>query len=256
MSLMNNRIRTLVAEGKTVKGSFIFTREPAYIEVMGYAGFDFIIIDNEHSPLTVTEDIHLVRAAEIAGIEPVIRVSANEPAQILQALDVGATTLLVPRVNTAEDAKAVVRAAKYGPLGERGLAGVVRAAKYGFIPCDDYIATANQNIFVMVQIEEVEAVRNVDEILAVEGIDAIFIGPADLSQSMGLTGQFDHPEFCNAVAHVISRAQQAGKPVSMFFADVESAKKWEQAGVQILTVSGDTSLLAEAAGRLLQELKK
>ena len=104
--------------------------------------------------------------------------------------------------------------------------------------------------FIMVQVEETEAVRNLPDILSVEGIDAIFIGPADLSQSMGLTGQFDHPDFCRTVEYIICQAQKAGKPVSMFFSGVEAAKKGEEAGIKILTVSGDTILLAEAAKKI------
>ena len=256
MSLEKNRISSLLEEKKTVKGSFVFTMEPAFVEIMGYAGLDFVLIDTEHSPSTATEVVNLVRAAEIAGVEPIIRVSANNPELILQALDIGARGILVPRINTGTAAQAVVRAAKYSPLGERGMAGIVRAAKYGFLPGEEYISAANKNIFIMVQIEEIEAVRNLSEILSVDGIDAIFIGPADLAQSMGLTGQFDHPEFCSTVATIISQAQKAGKPVSMFFPDAATAKEGEKAGVQILTVGGDTILLAEATKKLIQDLQK
>jgi len=256
MNLMNNKISALLAEKKTVKGSFVFTMEPAHVEIMGYAGMDFVLIDTEHSPSTATEVVQLVRAAEIAGVEPVIRVSANNPELILQALDIGAKGLLVPRINTGAAARAVVRSAKYSPLGERGMAGIVRAAQYGFAFGEEYILAANKNVFIMVQVEELEAVRNLADILAVDGIDAIFIGPADLAQSMGLTGQFDHPDFCSTVAAIISQAQKAGKPVSMFFPDAETAKKGEKAGIEILTVSGDTILLAEAAKKLIQDLQK
>ncbi len=254
MGLSDNKIKQLLYQGRTVKGSFIFTREPACVEILGYAGFDFVLIDTEHTPNTSTEVVNLVRAAEVAGIEPVVRVRANDPALILQALDVGAKGILVPRVNTAAEAQAVVRAAKYGPTGERGIAGIVRAAKYGFAPTEKYVVNANKNIFIMIQVEEVEAVDNLDEILGVTEVDAIFIGPVDLSQSMGLTGQFDHPEFRGTVERIISRATMAKKPVAMFCLNSENAKMWENTGVSILTIASDTMLLAAAAKKLLQDL--
>lgn len=256
MGLSKNKIKDLLLQGRTVKGSFICTREPACVEILGYAGFDFVLIDTEHAPNTATEVINLVRAAEAADIEPVVRVRANDPTLILQALDVGAKGILVPRVNTAVEAQAVVQAAKYGPAGERGLAGIVRAAKYGFTPGGEYVTDANSNIFIMVQVEELEAVDNLDDILSVEGIDAIFIGPVDLSQSMGLTGQFNHPDFQRTVENIISRATTAGKPVAMFCLDGKNGKQREKAGVSILTVASDTMLLAAAAKQLKQDLEQ
>ncbi|MEN6567422.1 MAG: aldolase/citrate lyase family protein [Veillonellales bacterium] len=254
MSLIENKIKARLLGGRTVTGSFLFSREPACAEILGYAGMDFVLIDTEHTPATSSELVHIVRAAEGSGAEPVVRVRTNDPALILQALDVGATGILVPRVNTAQAAKAVVRAAKYGPDGERGMAGMVRAAKYGFIAGKEYRTAANRNIFIMVQVEEVEAVRNLDEIIAVDGIDGIFIGPADLSQSMGLSGQFEHPDFHRTVLDVISRGRKAGKHVAIFCPGVADAKRWEQAGADIFAVSGDTVLLAQAAKQLLQDM--
>lgn len=256
VSLTKNKIKERLQSGRTVTGSFLFSREPACAEILGYAGMDFVLIDTEHTPNTSTEVVHLVRAVETSGAEPVIRIRTNDPALILQALDVGATGILVPRVNTAQAAKAVVRAAKYGPDGERGMAGMVRAAKYGLIAGKEYRAIANQNVFVMVQVEEVEAVRNLDEIVAVDGIDGIFIGPADLSQSMGISGQFEHPDFHRTVLDVISRGIKAGKHVAVFCPSPADARRWQQAGADIVAVSGDTLLLAQAAKKLLQDMER
>ncbi len=254
MSLTENKIKTRLQCGQTVTGSFIFSREPACAEILGYAGMDFVLIDTEHTPNTSTEVVNLVRAAQISGAESVVRVRTNDPALILQALDVGATGILVPRVNNAQEALAIVRAAKYGPDGERGMAGIVRAAKYGFTPVQEYIAAANKNIFIMVQVEEVEAVHNLDEIIAVDGIDAIFIGPADLSQSMGISGQFEHPDFRKMVVDVIARSRKAGKQAAIFCHNAEDAKRWEQAGANIFAIGSDTVLLAQAAKKLLQDM--
>lgn len=254
MSLKTNNIKTILDRGQTAVGSFIFTREPICAEILGYAGFDFLLIDTEHTPNTSTEVVNLVRAAQISGAEPVVRVRDNDPALILQALDVGAKGIIVPHVNSEQEAKAVVCAAKYSPAGKRGLAGIVRAAEYGFMSCEEYIAAANKNTFIMVQVEDVEAVDNLDGILSVEGIDGIFIGPMDLSQSMGITGQYEHPQFYNTVLAVISRSRKAGKHVAIFCANTEDAKRWEKVGANVLTIASDTMFLAQAAKNMLQEI--
>lgn len=244
-----------MAEG-AVKGLFVLDNSPANVEALGYAGFDFVVIDTEHGPNDIAAVEHMVRAAEIGGVTPIVRVTKNDPANILRALDVGAGGIVVPQVNSGEAARQAVRAAKYGPEGERGLAGIVRAARYGFRPLGEYLAEANERTVVIVQVEDIKAVAALGEILAVEGIDGILVGPADLSQSMGLTGQFENPEFTKVVHDVIARTIAAGKIAGIFCFSAEDAKYWAGKGARFLSIGSDGMLFVKAAAALAKELRQ
>ncbi|NLP42810.1 MAG: hypothetical protein GX348_11655 [Veillonellaceae bacterium] len=236
-------------------GTFLFSSETANIEMLGYGGFDFIIIDTEHSLNGIHNLAGLIRAAEVTGIVPIVRVMENKPALITKVLDSGAGGVLIPRVNTPEQAALAVKAAKYGPQGERGLAGIVRAAHYGFTPLKEYTAAQNSNSLVIVQIEDIAALDKVDEILAVEGVDGIFVGPADLSQSMGISGEFDNPEFKKVVKDVIRRGSQSGKITGIFSPTVKDAKLWQREGANFLAVGSDTMLFAQAVRTTIASMK-
>ena len=194
-------------------------------------------------------------AAEVAGTTPIVRVTANSQELILRALDSGAGGVLVPQVNTAKEAAAAVLAARYAPEGERGFAGVVRAARYGFIPLPDYVAGANRENLVITQVEHVDAVKNLDAILAVEGIDGIFIGPADLSQSMGITGQFNDPELRRTIHSVIEKTRRTDKWAGIFCLNAEDAAYWKAAGAQFLTIATEGMIFAAALRSLKAQLK-
>jgi 2-keto-3-deoxy-L-rhamnonate aldolase RhmA len=197
----------------------------------------------------------MIRAAEISGIAPIIRVAKNDPACILRVMDVGARGVLVPQVNSAAEALAAVRAVRYHPRGDRGLAGIVRAARYGFTPLGDYIADTNDNSLVIVQAEDIKAVAALDDILAVEGVDGVLVGPADLSQSMGIPGRFDDPELSRVIHDIVARTVNAGKLAGMFCFDAAQAGYWRDKGVHLLLVGTDTLMLAAAARTLARDLK-
>lgn len=249
-----NQIKPVLAAGGAVYGTFAVLGEPALVEMIGYAGLDYVIIDTEHSGNTIEQVGNLIRAAEIANITPIVRVTANSPELILRALDMGAGGILAPQVNTAGQAKAAVRAARYAPLGERGIAGVVRAARYGFVPMQEYISGANRETLVITQVEHIESVTNLDEILAVDGIDGVFIGPTDLSQSMGCTGQFDNPELRRVIHSVIEKTRRTDKWAGIFCLDAADADYWRNAGAQFLTIATESMLFAAALRKLKQEL--
>jgi len=249
-----NQIKQAIAAHQAVHGMFAVLGEPALVEMMGHAGLDFVIIDTEHSGNTTEQVANLVRAAETSKISSLVRVTANSPELILRALDVGAGGVLVPQVNTAGDAVAAVRAARYAPQGERGIAGVVRAARYGFIPFADYIAGASRETVVITQVEHIDAVNNLDAILAVEGLDGIFIGPTDLSQSMGCTGQFDNPDLRRTIHQAIEKTRRTDKWAGMFCLDADDAKYWLRAGAQILTIATDSMVFAGALRKLRQQI--
>ncbi|HMM20572.1 MAG TPA: aldolase/citrate lyase family protein [Selenomonadales bacterium] len=247
-------MRDKIARGDTVRGVFVVTGTPANVEILGYAGLDFVILDMEHASTGSGEVEHLIRAAEIGGIAPIVRVSKNDPALILRALDSGACGILVPQVNSATEAEQAVQAARYAPLGGRGLAGIVRAARYGFSPLSDYVSSANRRTLVIVQAEDRRAVENLEAILAVEGVDGVFVGPADLSQSLGRTGQFDHPEVNRIFADVIGKIAGSDKFAGMFCTGADDAKRWQGLGARMLAVGSDTMLLGQAARELVREL--
>lgn len=254
--LRENQVKQKLANGVAVNGTFVVTAEPALTEMLGYAGFDFIIIDSEHAPNNTIEIQQHIRAAEISGLTPVVRVTTNDPGMILRAMDLGAGGVLVPQVNTAAEAEAAVRAAKYGPEGTRGLAGVVRAARYGFIGSAEYIRHAKQETLVITQVEHIEAVRNLDSILSVEGLDGVFIGPTDLSQSMGLAGQFQNPELRAVMDDVISRTLNSGKWVGSFCLDAEDARYWRGKGVKFLAIGTEGMLFAAAVKSVIKQVNE
>lgn len=247
-------MKTKLAQGRTVNGTFVAMTDPSVVEVLGYAGLDYVILDCEHGPNDIGTLGSLIRAAEISGTTAIVRVTKNDPALILRALDLGAGGVLVPQVNSAAEAESAARAARYAPQGQRGIAGIVRAARYGFTPMNNYIEESNRRVSVIVQVEDVKSVANLDEILAVDGVDGIFIGPTDLSQSMGCTGQFDKPEFCRVVEEVIDRAVKTDKFVGIFCVGIEDARRWRNRGARMLAVGADTALFAQAAKALAKDL--
>lgn len=253
--LTANAVKSKIAAGKAAYGTFALLGEPALVEMIGYAGLDFVLIDTEHAPNTMEQVGSMIRAADVAKTTSVVRVTTNSPELILRALDVGAGGVLVPQVNTAAEAAAAVRAARYAPQGERGLAGIVRAARYGFAPFADYVEWANRETFLLTQVEHVDAVKNLDSILAVDGLDGVFVGPADLSQSMGCMGKFDDPEFRRTIHTVIEKTRRTDKWAGIFCFDARDAEYWRAAGAQFITIGADSMLFASALRQLKKDLE-
>lgn len=249
-----NKVKRTLATGASVYGTFAMQGEPALVEMIGYAGLDFVLIDTEHSGNTTEQVAHMLRGAELSQTTSIVRVTTNAPELILRALDAGAGGVLVPQVNTAAAATAAVRAARYAPEGERGLAGVVRAAHFGFIPVSEYVAGANRETLVITQVEHVDAVRNLDSILAVEGLDGIFVGPADLSQSMGCLGDFQNDELRRTIHSVIEKTRRTDKWAGIFCHDAADAKYWKAAGAQFLTIGTEGMIFASALRQLKKDL--
>lgn len=211
MTGFDGRFPGYLKEGRPLLGLFIGIPSPALVEMAGHAGFDFVIIDNEHGPAGIETTEHMIRAARCAGIVPLVRVSGPNTQEILRTLDVGAAGVQVPQVNTPAQARQVVAAAKYPPLGNRGVAFSTRAAGYGFFGGAAHVQASNAQTAVITHVETVEAVRNLEELLAVPGIDAMFIGPTDLSVSMGYPGRPDHPQVQATIADCIRRIAAAGR---------------------------------------------
>ena len=189
---------------------------------------------------------NLIRAANVAGVCPVVRVPRGSDIWIDQALDVGAGAVMVPQIDTAEQARAAVAAAKFSPIGNRGTCRFVRSAGFGAIPGKDYFAKA-QDTMVIVQAEGKKAVENLDEILDVPGIDVVFVGPYDLSSSLGLVGQIDHPDVIECIKGIIAKASAKGVKVGCFADSVEGGKKWRDLGVKFIGYACDTYIFMQGA---------
>jgi len=204
------------------------------VELIGHIGFDFVLVDAEHGPAEVESCEHMVRAADSVRIPIFIRVAMNIRQNILRYLDIGAQGVQLPRVNTRTEAEAVVQAVKYPPQGRRGLAAM-RAADYGLkMPLKDYTIMANKENLIVVQVETMEAVKNLNDILAVEGIDVFFIGPTDLSSSMGHAGQANHPEVQATIEKLVREIRAAGRVAGTIAYDNEALAKAKERGFQYI----------------------
>lgn len=253
MSGFDPRFPDRLKEGRPLAGIFVGLPSPALVEMAGYAGFDFVIIDNEHGPAGYETTEHLVRAAQSAGTIPIVRVSSNDPAEILHVLDVGASGVQVPQVNTKAEAERAVQAAKYPPLGLRGAASTTRAAGYGFFGGPGHLQASNEGIAVIVHLETVEAVENLDGILQVPGIDVVFIGPTDLSLSMGYGGDANHPQVRGVMEDCARRILAAGKHVGIA-GTPGNLGSWIALGVRYVAVNA-TGLIAGGMRSALATLR-
>jgi 4-hydroxy-2-oxoheptanedioate aldolase len=208
--LRHNQMKQLIKSGKPAYGVSVQFPSPEIVEMIGELNFDWVMLDAEHGSITADNIGPMIMAAEIRGLTPIVRPENNDPAVINKYLDRGAMGVQVPHINTADEARAVVNACLYHPEGTRGLGGG-RMADFGWgPPASEYVKTANEQMLVCVQIEDVTAVGNLDEILDVENIDVFFVGPTDLAQSMGHPGDNGHPEVLQVINDVFDRIHTAG----------------------------------------------
>jgi 4-hydroxy-2-oxoheptanedioate aldolase len=244
MESLMTTMRGRVLNGELMVGTFGGLSSSA-LEVMANAGFDFVCLDAEHSPHDRAVLEHLIRAAEIAKMPPMVRVPGHGAEAIAGALDSGAQAILVPRVNNASEAAAVVSAFRYPPQGKRG-AGPGRSTLYG-ASVMEYVAKANDSLMLAVQVESAEAVENLESIVKVEGIDLIFIGPGDLSISLGLTRAEDQEKLTATIRHIVSVCRAAAVPVGLFRLSPADLESWLAAGVTFFIIGSDGIFLANGA---------
>ena len=210
--MQTNTLKQKIQAGKPAFGVSVMFPSPQIVEMIGLLGFDWVMIDCEHGAIGLESVEALVTAAELRGVTPIVRPPSKAPEEILRVLDRGAMGVQVPHVNSAGDARAVVEAVKYHPLGKRGLAAGTRPGDYGLgISAEAYVEQVNRETLVCVQLEEVEALRNIDEIVRVEGVDVFFVGPSDLSQSMGYPGRTDAAPVQAAIDKAFATIVAAGK---------------------------------------------
>jgi 4-hydroxy-2-oxoheptanedioate aldolase len=252
---MLNTFKKKIRDGKFVFGPFMKTLDPAFIEIAGYAGFDFVILDMEHGPASFENIQDLVRAAIITGTVPIVRTSDSSETSISKALDIGAYGVQVPQIQSADEARSCVKAAKFFPLGQRGVCRFVRAAGYSSVPREEYFSAAN-NTLVILQLEGKKAIDNLNEIMDVSGIDILFIGPYDLSQSLGYPGEVNHPEVIREMKKIVENARKKKVVVGTFTDTMESAKMWKEAGIQYISYSVDVGIFMDACVNAINILKK
>lgn len=253
--IRENKIKKMLKEGKSVIGTFVKSSDPAVVEVLSFSGFDFIIIDNEHTAMNKESMVNLIRAADISGIVPTVRVRENSAAEILQALDAAALGVQVPQVDTKEEAQDVVDRVKYYPVGKRGYAASQRSAGYGFMNPKEYGEKSNENTLITCYCETKKAMENLDEILTVKEVDVIFIGPFDLSQALGVIGEPNHPAVLEAIDMIIRKVRAANKAVGIIASDAAQARKWIEKGVQYISLSSDLGMIASLGKQFINELK-
>ena len=255
---MKNTAREKLLRGERTVGCFLEIASPTAAECLALAGFDYIIVDTEHGAGDPQSALDLIRCAKLYGTTPFARVQEISRAPILKMLDAGAMGLIIPQLNSVEEAEAVWRYGKYAPLGERGVSG---SAGTGFWQ-EDYarhglpalFETANRETMLIPQCESLGCLEHLEEIVAMPGIDGIFVGPFDLSTAMGIPGQFEHPDFLAALRRIRAVCRAAGKPTLIYAADPESARADLAMGYDSITYSMDAGLLIEAGKAAIRAL--
>ncbi|MFQ5683177.1 MAG: HpcH/HpaI aldolase/citrate lyase family protein [Candidatus Binatia bacterium] len=252
--MMKNRMKEKLLSGQPAFGLSVMFPSPQIVEIIGKLGFDWVLIDCEHGSISPESVELMAMAAELSGITPIARPWKNTPEAILRVMDRGALGVQVPHINTPADARRAVEAVKYYPLGTRGLAAGTRPANFGFgLQMGDYVKTANQETIVCIQLEEKEALDNLDGILQVEGVDVYFVGPSDLSQSMGYPGRSNTTEVQEAMSKAFATIVEAGK-VPGSAGNVQACLNYMPQGVLYL-YTHLTTLLASSSSTFLSAVK-
>ncbi|MBK1686327.1 4-hydroxy-2-oxoheptanedioate aldolase [Rubrivivax gelatinosus] len=247
-----NPFKAALARGEPQIGLWLSLAQPYTAELCASAGFQWLLIDGEHAPNDVRSTLAQLQAVAPYPGHPVVRLVQGETALVKQVLDIGAATLLVPMVDSAEQAAALVAATRYPPEGVRGVgSAVARASRWGARA--GYVDFANDEVCLLVQAESRRALDDLEAICAVDGVDGVFIGPADLAASMGHRGRPDHPEVQAAIDGAIRRIRACGKAAGTLTGDVAAARRYLELGASFVAVGIDTTLLAQATRRLAAE---
>lgn len=252
---MNPFRQLLRAHGaKQPIGTWVMSASPLVAEAIGCVGFEWGVLDMEHAPVDIAELTQMLQAVGNTKMLPVVRVPWNDAVLVKRVLDAGALTVLFPFVESAAEARRAVAATRYPPEGVRGMAGMSRASRFGTVP--DYLRDANESMGVVLQLETPRAVAALEEIAAVPGVDALFIGPADLSAAMGHVGQLSHPDVLTLMSDAARRARAVGMPIGTVGSTPEVVTRYRAAGFDFLAVSSDLGLLMYGAQASLHALRR
>jgi 4-hydroxy-2-oxoheptanedioate aldolase len=249
------KLKQAFKDGQTLVGTWLNAASPAQVETIGYAGFDFVMLDTEHSAYDIAGCENLVRAADAAQLPCLVRVSDNNPTSVSKVLEYGAQGIVVPHVSTKAEAEEAISHAHYPPVGVRGAAPTIRAAHYGQTAWPDYMARAREETIVVLQIEGQEGIENLDAIMAVAGVDVLFIGPFDLSTVLGISGQLDHPLLLETVGEIVQRARANHIAVGIWMPTPEQAGPWIKGGVQMITVASNDLIFLQGCRAFASKVK-
>lgn len=253
MDVLTNRFKAALREGHQQIGLWCSLASPISTEIVAGSGFDWLLLDMEHSANDLRDIYGQLQAMGEGTASAMVRVPSDEPITIKRILDTGAQSLMIPNIDDAEQAHRAVAATRYAPRGVRGFSQAPRAARFGRIP--DYHARCEAEIFVAVQIESRRALENLEEIAAVEGVDGVFIGPGDLSTSLGFIGQQNHPDVVQVIETAIARIRDAGKHAGILTANEELAQRYITAGTTFTAIGSDMGLLARSSEALAKRFR-
>jgi 2-dehydro-3-deoxyglucarate aldolase/4-hydroxy-2-oxoheptanedioate aldolase len=247
-----NKLKRDLEAGKVCLGATITMSNPVVAEILSHIGYDWLWLETEHSAMSVESVLAMLQATNGSDVSTVVRVPWNDKTMIKRVLDTGPDGIIIPLVNTKEEAEYAVQAMKYPPVGERG-AGLARAQAYG-MHMGEYLATANDEVTTILMIEHYKAVENIEEILSVKGVDSVMIGALDLSGSMGILGHTDDPKVENAIQTVLAACKKAKVPCGIIAGNPEVANKRIKEGFQNIILSLDVLLLVGAASSALGQV--
>lgn len=239
---------------KTPLGTWLMAGAPNTAEALGHAGFDFLVVDMEHVTIEFSDLAHILRAIGCTPSFPVVRLAWSDQVLVKRAMDAGAEALMLPFIQTAEQARQAVSYMRYPPHGIRGVAAVHRASRFGALP--GYLGNAHQSAYSIVQLETPEAIANLEAIAAVDGVDALFVGPGDLSAAMGHIGNIGHDDVQALIAHAATAAGKAGKPIGIVGPNPAMVRRFIDYGYTFAAVASDMGMMTGRAAEWLADLRQ
>jgi len=257
---MKNELKIKMENGFPVIGTFFELGDPTAVECLGLSGMDFLVIDTEHGPFDVESTMNLVRAAELRSVEPLVRIKDHTRASVLKMLDIGAKGLIIPNIETVEQVKEIVDYGKYYPVGHRGFAPT-RCGGYGFVEhavedINEYFKMSNNETMIIPQCETKKCLENIEQIVSIDGVDGIFIGPYDLSIALGIPAQFSNPTFVQSIDRILKACKDAGKFAFIFCGSVDTARKYIKDGFNGIAYSLDTNIFINALKNHIKQIKE
>jgi len=253
MQLPVNAFKRAIASNATPVGTWLSSGSAATAEALGCAGFDFVVVDTEHAPVDTPQMVELLRAVAGTPASAIVRPPWNDMVMVKRAMDAGAQSLLFPYVQNADEARRAVANTRYPPEGVRGVAGTHRASRFGLIP--DYVRSASREVCVIVQIETPTALAELESIAAVPGVDSIFVGPADLSASIGHLGDMGHADVQSKLADAAARCRRAGKPCGIIGGTPDLVARFIEYGYSWVAVASDMAMMVSRAQEYLAKVR-
>jgi 4-hydroxy-2-oxoheptanedioate aldolase len=242
-------------EGRTVYGIWQRIPDSTVSEILALSGIDFVAIDMEHGAIDIADLRTMVPHFKLANVPVILRIASADSAFVAKVLDLGIDGIMVPQIATVEEARNVVKVSKFAPLGARGVGGACSADRFGQISVEEFVRSQNNHVMTIVQVENEQCIHNLDQILEVEGIDLFYIGPFDLSQSLGVTAQINHPDVTAAIQTVIDKCKAKGKAIGMHGVSPEFIQKWREHGVSLFTYGMDSALLKQTVQKEFAALR-